>query len=160
MKLPLNVDLQQILLHLFNVVLLFGILYFLLYKPIKDFMEKRTKYYKDMDDKAKADLEEADNTKKMYEEKLAKADEEIAADRTKMTDEAVKEKEEIIKKAREDGDAIIATAKSKAKDEHDRMLEQAKSDIAEMVSLATAKVAVGDVSDSYDSFIEQAGKME
>ena len=40
------------------------------------------------------------------------------------------------------------------------MLEQAKSDIAEMVSLATAKVAVGDVSDSYDSFIEQAGKME
>ena len=77
-----------------------------------------------------------------------------------MTDEAVKEKEEIIKKAREDGDAIIATAKSKAKDEHDRMLEQAKSDIAEMVSLATAKVAVGDVSDGYDSFIEQAGKME
>ena len=72
MKLPLNVDLQQILLHLFNVVLLFGILYFLLYKPIKDFMNKRTQYYKDMDDKAKADLEEADNTMKRSLPRLMK----------------------------------------------------------------------------------------
>lgn len=41
MNLPLNIDWQQILLHAFNFVLLFAILYFLLYKPVKDFMEKR-----------------------------------------------------------------------------------------------------------------------
>ena len=31
---PLNIDIQQILLHLFNLVLLLSILYLLLYKPV------------------------------------------------------------------------------------------------------------------------------
>ena len=35
---PLNIDLQQICLHLFNFTLLLAILYFLLYQPVKDFM--------------------------------------------------------------------------------------------------------------------------
>ena len=38
---PLNIDLQQICLHLFNFTLLLAILYFLLYQPVKDFMAKR-----------------------------------------------------------------------------------------------------------------------
>ena len=33
MGVPLNIDWQQILLHLFNFIILFGILYFFLYKP-------------------------------------------------------------------------------------------------------------------------------
>ena len=45
---PLNINLQQILLHLLNFVILFVILYFLLYSPIKKFMEKRTEEYKKM----------------------------------------------------------------------------------------------------------------
>lgn len=40
MNVPLNIDWQQILLHLLNFMILFGILYFFLYKPVKDFMEK------------------------------------------------------------------------------------------------------------------------
>ena len=47
---PLNIDWQQILLHLLNFVILFAILYFLLYKPIKDFMQKRMDYYKSLYD--------------------------------------------------------------------------------------------------------------
>ena len=42
MGVPLNIDWQQILLHLFNFVLLAGGLYFLLYAPVRNFMEKRT----------------------------------------------------------------------------------------------------------------------
>ena len=49
MNIPLNIDWQQILLHLFNFAILFAILYFLLYKPVKDFMAKREEYYKNMD---------------------------------------------------------------------------------------------------------------
>ena len=41
MGVPLNIDWQQILLHLFNFVLLAGGLYFLLYAPVRNFMEKR-----------------------------------------------------------------------------------------------------------------------
>ena len=41
MNIPLNIDWQQILLHVLNFVILFGGLYFLLYKPVKNFMAKR-----------------------------------------------------------------------------------------------------------------------
>ncbi len=49
---PLNLDWQQILLHLLNFVILFAILYFLLYKPVKNFIEKRRKAYEDIDNEA------------------------------------------------------------------------------------------------------------
>ena len=38
---PLNIDWQQILLHLLNFAILAGGLYFLLYAPVKSFMAKR-----------------------------------------------------------------------------------------------------------------------
>ena len=47
---PLNIDFQQVLLHFLNVAILFLILYFLIYKPVKNFMDKRRKEYQDMDD--------------------------------------------------------------------------------------------------------------
>ena len=53
MGVPLNIDWQQILLHLFNFLILFGGLYLLLYRPVKAFMDKRTAYYADMDAEAK-----------------------------------------------------------------------------------------------------------
>ena len=40
MNIPLNIDWQQILLHLLNFVILAGGLYLLLYQPVKAFMEK------------------------------------------------------------------------------------------------------------------------
>ena len=38
MNLPLNIDFQQIALHLLNFVILAGGLYLLLYNPLKNFM--------------------------------------------------------------------------------------------------------------------------
>ena len=49
MNIPLNIDWQQILLHLLNFVILAGGLYLLLYKPVKTFMEKRQQYYQEQD---------------------------------------------------------------------------------------------------------------
>jgi F-type H+-transporting ATPase subunit b len=46
---PLNIDFQQIFLHLLNFTLLFAILYYLLYSPVKNFMAKRDEYYANMD---------------------------------------------------------------------------------------------------------------
>ena len=45
---PLNIDWQQILLHWMNLAILAGGLYFLLYKPVVSFMQKREQHYKDM----------------------------------------------------------------------------------------------------------------
>ena len=45
MNIPLNIDFLQILLHLFNFVLLAGGLTFLLYKPVNNFLEKRKEHF-------------------------------------------------------------------------------------------------------------------
>ena len=51
-NIPLNIDWQQILLHLFNFSILVGGLYLLLFKPVKNFMDKRAKHYADMESAA------------------------------------------------------------------------------------------------------------
>ncbi len=72
---PLNIDWQQILLHLFNFTILFGALYILLYKPVRDFMAKRTAYYADMDARAEDALKSAEESRESYDEKVRNFDE-------------------------------------------------------------------------------------
>lgn len=159
MGVPLNIDWQQILLHMFNLIILFGALYFILYKPVKDFMDKREQYYKDMDDKAKENLEESRKAKTEYEEKLSQADIEIAKIREKNIEEAKNMQKDILDKAKVEGEEIISTARRKASEEHDRIISGAKEEITELIAEATSKVVGGeDVSDSYESFLDSVGK--
>ena len=71
MNIPLNIDWQQILLHLFNFVILAGGLYLLLYRPVKNFMKKREEHYKAMDQQARQDRQEAQQLKEDYQARLS-----------------------------------------------------------------------------------------
>ena len=77
MNIPLNIDWQQILLHLMNFVILAGGLYFLLYKPVKAFMDKRAAYYQERADQAAQTTQAAQQLKADYEARLSAADDEI-----------------------------------------------------------------------------------
>ena len=74
---PLNIDWQQILLHLLNFVILFAGLWLLLYKPVKKFMHERQAKYEKMDADAQKKSAEAEEKRAEYEKKLAAADAEI-----------------------------------------------------------------------------------
>ena len=58
-NIPLNIDWQQILLHLLNFAILAGGLYLLLYKPVKAFMTKREGWYQQQADEAEKTGEDA-----------------------------------------------------------------------------------------------------
>ena len=118
MNLPLNIDFQQVLLHLFNFTVLFGVLYFLLYKPVKDFMDQRTAMYKKMDDDAKDALQDAENAKSRYLEKLAAAEEEIEEKKDAAYKEQEKERAVRLKQAEEEAAKIVADAHQKMEKEH------------------------------------------
>lgn len=79
MNIPLNIDWQQILLHLLNFVILAGGLYLLLYKPVKTFMEKRQQYYQEQDAKAAKTLADAEKTMAEVRQQLKNADADAAA---------------------------------------------------------------------------------
>ena len=90
---PLNIDWQQILLHLFNFTILFGALYILLYKPVKDFMEGREAHYADMDSRAEQALADAETSKASYEKKERDFDEEVRTEKNRMSKEIEAERE-------------------------------------------------------------------
>lgn len=164
MNLPLNIDWQQILLHLFNFVLLFGILYFLLYKPVKDFMDKRTEYYKKIDDDAKTNFETSEKVKEEYLKKLAGAEEEISAKKAK-THKEMEEKNALkIKQAEKQAEQIIMDAHQTLEKERAKMLKQAQEEISDMVVTATEKIVLqSSTSESYEQFltaVERRGEDE
>lgn len=156
MNVPLNIDWQQILLHLFNFIILFAILYFLFYAPVKKFMDKRTEYYKKLDEEARKNLAEAENSKKLYTEKLDALDDEIRQKRQAANKELSEKTEEGLLAAKREADEIISNARKTAENDRNKMLENAQSEIADMVTKATEKIVQESTSDSYDLFLTAA----
>lgn len=158
MGVPLNIDWQQILLHLFNFSILAGGLYLLLYKPVKNFMQKREDYYKKMDNSAKQKLSEAEEAKKEYSNRLLN----IEAEGAKIKEKALKDAEvaakEHIKDAEEEKKRIIAAAKETAEAERCKILNEANKEIEGIVSSAVDKLLSSSEKNPYDDFLDSAKK--
>lgn len=158
MGLPLNIDWQQILLHIFNFLILVGGLYLLLYKPVKNFMEKRKKYFSEMDEKAKAEKDSAELEKQKYLNKLKNAESEIEKMKTESMQSAKKIADEYIEDAKLERDQIISNAKTQAETEKEKIFRKANSEIEVMVSEAVDKMIVKEGTDPLDEFLDRAEK--
>ena len=139
MNIPLNIDWQQILLHLLNFVILAGGLYLLLYKPVKAFMDKRTAYYRDQ-------LKNADAA---AAEKIAQAQ--------KAADAAAEQR---ISEARAQAEQIIADAHTAAQREHDKLLADAEKELKDLAVTATEKLVLQSGGDAFDQFLDEAERGE
>lgn len=157
---PLNIDLQQIFLHLLNFTILFAAMYFLLYKPVKDFMDKRAAYYEDLDKQAQDKLAEAERVRLDYQQKLKAADDEIQEKSNQAQRLAMEAAEEQLKKAREEAERVLAKASVEARAEKERALNEARAEVDEMIAIATEKLILDNTSQAYEQFLEAAGKEE
>ena len=156
MNVPLNIDWQQILLHLFNFIILAGGLYFLLYKPVKQFMQKREEYYRQMDDSANEKLNEAKKTQAEYAEKLEAAKAEIDGMKAKAFRDADEIAKDHIAAADKEKDKILKDARAAAETETSRILAEANSEIEEIISKAIDKAILADKGNSFDEFLDAA----
>ena len=135
MNIPLNIDWQQILLHLFNFSILVGGLYLLLFKPVKNFMDKRTKHYQDMEsaaverEKATAEMEAA------MQQRQAVLDAELDEKRAAAAKEAEAYAQQQRDAAREQADKIVAAARENAENDRKKIVAEANR---EAVSIAEA----------------------
>lgn len=148
--LPLNIDIQQILLHMFNFIILAGGLYILLYKPVKDFMEKREAYFKERDEAVNAAEARAHEKELEYQSKLDGAGEEIAELKNKAAQEARAEADRTIAAAHEKAEKVVRQAQEDAEREHDRIIEDSRSEVAALAAAAAQKIL--DEGDDYASF--------
>jgi len=160
MKLPLNIDIQQILLHLLNFAILFAGLYFILYKPVRKFMDSREEHFKKLEEEANEKVEEGEKAKEAYENKLKNVDSEINVKREEAGKETFAERERIITAANEEAATILRKAREKAQAEHDKILNDAQKEIAQIVNEATEKIVLRSDLDTYDQFLDAAKKEE
>lgn len=161
MNVPLNIDWQQILLHLLNFVVLFAILYFLLYNPVKSFMNKRCEYYKNLDDEAKNNLRKAEELKQEYADKLHSVDDEIEEKRQAAYQAMSEKNENSLRQAKQKAEQIVSDAYKKAENERSRILENAGKEIADMAAEAAEKIVINaSTSDAYDNFLSSVKRSE
>ena len=157
-NIPLNIDIQQIFLHLLNFTILLAALYFLLYEPVKSFMAKRSAYYEDLDRQAEDKLEEAKRVRDSYEEKMAAADDEIRRQSEAAQKAAAAQAQAHVKGAKEEAAHILAKARAEAQAEQERVLADARSEISDMVTAAAERLILGSTSAAYDQFLAAAGE--
>lgn len=159
MNIPLNIDWQQILLHLFNFAILAFGLYFLLYKPIKKFMDERVKYFEDMNKQAESKLNESEKIKSEYEAKLSGVQSEIDEKKAQAVKKANEQTAKQLETAKAQAKEIVENAKVAAEQEKKNTIEQARKEIADIAKAAVGKLLT-ESNGSVDSFIEATKESE
>ncbi len=158
---PLNIDWQQILLHLLNFIILFAGLWLLLYKPVRKFMQKRKDEYEKQDAESERKQTEASQLRAQYEQKLADADAEIEAKRAdarKTMDAYAAMRKNA---AQEEADSILKEARENAVREKEKSVREARREISALAAEATEKLALRETaSEAFDQFLDAAEAQE
>ena len=151
---PLNINLQQILLHWMNLAVLTGALYFLLYKPVKDFMDKRAAHYQELEEQAADKLAQAERLECQAKAKLEAADDEIHDERMRAQQAASDAAQEQLAQAEEQARHIIAKAEAEAVQSKERALRESQKEMRELAAKAAKKLAAKPGDDFFDQFLD------
>lgn len=154
--LPLNIDWQQILLHLMNFVILTGGLYFLLYRPIQDFLAQREKTYTDREAETARLRQEAEAMHAEYADKLRRADEEIAARREQIEHAAEREAQLQLQQAQAQVKLILSRAETVSESRRSETVRDLHREAAALAMEAVKHLVLTDGQQALDSFLDAA----
>lgn len=153
---PLNIDFQQILLHWMNLAILTGGLYVLLYKPVKQFMDKREAHYQELERQAADKLAQAEQLKTERQAQLDQADEEIRQARSKVQQSAQQAAQEQLEQAQAEAKRIVAKAQAEAEQSRDRIRRESQRELRELAAQAAKRLAAQPGTDPFDQFLDLA----
>lgn len=156
MNLPLNIDLQQIFLHMLNFVILVGGLYFILYNPVKKFMDQRTAHYAEMDKAAADKLAAAEKLEAEHQAQLEKLDEELRQRRAESQKIAQAAAQQQLDRAQEQADEIVAGAQKAAQSIRTKAVADSQKEIKELAMAAAEKLTLKSSKDAFDEFLNLA----
>ena len=156
MNIPLNIDWQQILLHLFNFSILVGGLYLLLFKPVKRFMEKREKHYADMEAAAVAREKDTEALKAAMAQREADFDAVLEEKRAAAAKEAEAFAQQQRDAAKAQADKIVAAARENAENDRKKIVAEANREAVSIAEAAMEKLLAKETSHAYDAFVNAA----
>jgi F-type H+-transporting ATPase subunit b len=148
--------------HVLNLLILFLLLRTFLYKPVSKFMAEREAKFAREREQIDANRNEANVLKAQYETSMKNARldaEQIAEERRKA---AERETDEMRKKAKQDAQGILTDAMSQAVAEREGMLNDLKTQTAELAVDIAGKILEREVTQEdhqriIDSFFDKVG---
>ena len=156
MSLPLNINIQQILLHMLNFVILTGGLYFILYGPVKKFMDQRQAHYAEMDKAAADKLAEAEKLAADRRAQLDHVEDELRERRAESQKIAQAAAQQQLDRAQQQADQIIAAARKNAESIRTKALTDSQKELKELAMAAAEKLALSSSRDAFDEFLDLA----
>jgi F-type H+-transporting ATPase subunit b len=158
MNIPLNIDWQQILLHLLNFSILTLGLYLLLYDPVRNFMEERAEHYKKLNSETQEKLKQAEDLETSYRERLGDIEIVIGGRKADAAQEAKLAADTLLQSAKEQAAKLLLDAQDAAQRERAKILEDSRQEIASMAMAATEKLLAQSASVTLDQFLAAAKK--
>ena len=135
-----------------SMLLLFTLLSYLLFNPVRDMLEKRKQRIVDDREAAKREKEEATSYKQEYEKKLQEVDKEVQVILSEARKKAMKNENAIIAEAKEEAARIMARANAEIELEKKRALDDMKQEMIAIASMMAQKV----VSASIDTEVQES----
>lgn len=153
----LGVNLPKLIYQIVNFLLLTAILYVLLYKRVLTMLNERTARIEQSMKDAEQVKQQLDNARRDYDEEIAKARQEAAGILAQAQERAKAQEAEIIAQARQDGERMRNEMRAQAQQEREQMLREAKTQIAELVTLTASRVLQAELAQGgHDRLIEES----
>ena len=142
-----------------SMLLLFTLLSYLLFNPVRDMLEKRKQRIVDDRETAKREKEEAICYKAEYEKKLQEVDIEVQEILSNARKKAMKNEAAIIAEAKEEAARIMARANAEIELEKKRALDDMKQEMITIASMMAQKVVSASIdTDVQESLIDETLK--
>lgn len=129
----------------FNIFLLFILLSYLLFNPVKQMLQKRHEKIAGDIETANLNKEEAIALKEQYEVKLKKADKEVEAIMSEARKKALKNEERIVAEAKEEASRIIKQAQKEAELEKKKAADDIKNQIIMVSTMMASKIVASSI---------------
>ena len=161
----ISVNIWQILISLLNLLLLFFIFKYFLFKPIRNVLKKRQDELDSQYQKAQEAQDIADENKSSWEKKLQTAEKEADTILENATEKAKYRGEKIIEEAKLEADSIIRVAKVEAELERRKAADDIKKEIVEVSGVLAEKMLGREINtedhrDIINSLIEEIGESD
>ena len=159
-----SLDLNQykFILVALTLVLFYVVLRRVLFKPVTEFMENRTKSIKDSIENAEKAKSEAGELKAKYEEQLKSARSEGERLVEEARARAGREHDRLVTEAKSEAEKILAQAREEIERERKEMLRDIRGQVAGLALAAASKVIEANMDTEsnralVDRFIDEAG---
>lgn len=142
-----------------SVLVLFILMSYLLFNPVRKMLSERQERIKRNIDTAIADKREAKESKQKYNKRLKNVEKEAEQILSEARNKALKNEAKIVDEAREEAARIIQRANEEALLEKKRVLDEMKQEMITIASMMAGKVVTASIDTTIqDSLVEETLK--